>query len=105
MADGVTTVRAVCPHDCPDACGLVVGVKDGRAVSLRGDRDHPFTKGFLCRKVARYLERVYHPGRLQYPMKRTGPKGSGQFTRVTWDEALDLIAARFRAIAASPDGP
>ncbi len=105
MADGLTTVRAVCPHDCPDACGLVVGVKDGRAVSLRGDRDHPFTQGFLCQKVTRYLERVYHPGRLRYPMKRTGPKGSGQFTRISWDEALDLIAARFRAVAASPDGP
>jgi anaerobic selenocysteine-containing dehydrogenase len=105
MADGITTVRAVCPHDCPDACGLVVGVQDGRAVSLRGDRDHPFTQGFLCKKVARYLERVYHPGRLHYPMKRTGPKGSGRFARVSWDEALDLIAARFRAIAASPEGP
>src|SRR5262245_12641412 len=99
------TVRAVCPHDCPDTCGLVVTAKDGRAVELRGDRDHPFTKGFLCQKVSRYLERVYHPDRLQYPLRRVGPKGGGRFERVTWDEALDAIAARFRAIAASPDGP
>jgi anaerobic selenocysteine-containing dehydrogenase len=84
---------------------MVIGVKDGRAVSLRGDPDHPFTQGFLCQKVARYLERVYHPDRLQYPMKRTGPKGSGQFTRISWDEALDVIARRFRAIASSSDGP
>ena len=105
MADGITTVRAVCPHDCPDACGLVVGVHEGRAVSLRGDRDHPFTRGFLCQKVARYLDRVYHPERLRWPLKRTGPKGSGRFTRISWYEALDTIAGRFAEIAASPDGP
>lgn len=99
------TVRAVCPHDCPDTCSMVVTVKEGRAVTLRGDRDHPFTRGFLCQKVARYLDRVYHPERLQHPMKRTGPKGSGQFSRISWDEALDTIARRFREIAASADGP
>jgi anaerobic selenocysteine-containing dehydrogenase len=99
------TVRAVCPHDCPDTCGLVVTVRDGRAVELRGDRDHPFTRGFLCQKVSRYLERVYHPDRLQHPLRRVGPKGSGRFERVAWDEALDAIAERFRAIAGSPDGP
>src|SRR5581483_10158101 len=97
--------RAVCPHDCPDTCGMVVTVQDGRAVRLRGDRDHPFTRGFLCQKVSRYLERVYHPGRLLYPMLRDGPKGAGKFRRVSWDEALDVIATRFRAIAASADGP
>src|SRR5262245_29764706 len=105
MSQGLQTVRAVCPHDCPDACGLVVRVQDGRAVNLRGDPEHPFTRGFLCQKVARYLERVYHPGRLQYPLMRSGPKGSGQFTRITWDEDLDLIARRFAEIAAGPDGP
>ncbi|MCC6417528.1 MAG: molybdopterin oxidoreductase family protein [Gemmataceae bacterium] len=99
------TVRAVCPHDCPDTCAMVVGVRDGRAVSLRGDPEHSFTQGFLCGKVAHYLERVYHPERLKYPMKRTGPKGAGQFARIGWDEALDLIAARFRALADSADGP
>jgi anaerobic selenocysteine-containing dehydrogenase len=101
----LTTVRAVCPHDCPDACGMVVTVQDGRAVDLRGDPDHPFTRGFLCGKVARYLDRVYHPERLLFPQKRVGPKGTGQFVRIGWDEALETIASRFRAIAASPDGP
>ncbi|MCI0458365.1 MAG: molybdopterin oxidoreductase family protein [Gemmataceae bacterium] len=99
------TVRVVCPHDCPDTCSMVVGVRDGHAVSLRGDTDHAFTSGFLCQKVARYLERVYHPERLKWPVKRSGPKGSGQFTRISWDEALDLITERFRAIANSADGP
>jgi anaerobic selenocysteine-containing dehydrogenase len=99
------TIRAVCPHDCPDTCGMIVTVENGKAVDLRGDRDHPFTQGFLCQKVARYLERVYHPERLRWPLKRTGPKGSGQFRRIGWDEALDTIAARFQEIAASPDGP
>ena len=99
------TVRAVCPHDCPDTCGLVVTVRDGKAVDLRGDKEHPFTQGFLCQKVARYLERVYHPDRLQYPMKRVGPKGKGRFKRISWEEALDTIAGRFADIAASPDGP
>jgi molybdopterin guanine dinucleotide-containing S/N-oxide reductase-like protein len=99
------TVRAVCPHDCPDTCGMVVTVRDGRAVDLRGDTEHPFTRGFLCSKVSRYLERTYHADRLKYPMKRVGPKGKGEFTRISWEEAIDLIAGRFRAIAASPDGP
>ncbi len=98
-------IRAVCPHDCPDTCGMLVTVENGKAVKLRGDPDHPFTKGFLCQKVARYLERVYHPERLLYPQIRSGPKGTGQFRRATWDEALDLIATKFRTIAASPDGP
>ena len=63
-------VRVVCPHDCPDTCSMVVSVRDGRAVRLRGDREHPFTRGFLCQKVTRYLERVYHPDRLRHPMRR-----------------------------------
>jgi anaerobic selenocysteine-containing dehydrogenase len=99
------TVRIVCPHDCPDTCSMLVTVEDGRATRLRGDPDHPFTAGFLCQKVSRYLERVYHPGRLKYPMVRSGPKGNGVFRRVSWDEAIDLVATRFRAIADSPDGP
>src|SRR5438094_4421929 len=99
------TVRAVCPHDCPDTCSMVVTVADGRAVSLRGDRDHPFTKGFLCQKVSRYLDRVYHADRLKWPMKRIGPKGKGQFARISWDEAIDTIAQRFAHIAASQEGP
>src|SRR6476620_9963587 len=99
------TVRIVCPHDCPDTCSMVVTVKDGRAVQLKGDASHPFTDGFLCQKVTRYLERVYHPDRLKYPMIRTGPKGSGQFRRISWDEAIDLITTKFRTIAQSLDGP
>ena len=101
----LTTVRAVCPHDCPDTCGLVVTVQDGKAVDLRGDKEHPFTKGFLCQKVSHYLDRVYHRDRLLYPMKRVGPKGAGQFERISWDEAIRTIAGRFRAIADSADGP
>jgi anaerobic selenocysteine-containing dehydrogenase len=83
---------------------MLVTVSEGRATSLRGDPDHPFTKGFLCQKVSRYLDRVYHADRLQWPMKRVGPKGKGQFTRITWDEAIDTIAERFEQIAASADG-
>ncbi len=98
-------IRAVCPHDCPDTCGMLVTVENGRAIKLRGDPDHPFTRGFLCQKVSRYLERVYHPERLLYPQLRVGPKGAGEFRRASWDEALDLIAAKFREIAGSADGP
>jgi anaerobic selenocysteine-containing dehydrogenase len=99
------TVRAVCPHDCPDTCGMLVTVEDGNAVGLRGDPEHPFTRGFLCQKVARYLDRVYHADRLLWPMKRVGPKGKGQFARITWNEAIATVAHRFAEIAASPDGP
>jgi len=105
VSSEVKIIRAVCPHDCPDTCGMVVTVEDGRAVNLRGDPDHPFTRGFLCQKVTRYLDRVYHPDRLKWPLKRSGPKGSGQFTRIGWDEAVDTIGRRFAEIAASPDGP
>ncbi|SCC95669.1 putative oxidoreductase YoaE [Thiomonas sp. X19] len=95
-----TIVRAACPHDCPDTCALLVTVRDGVAVSVRGDPDHPTTHGALCTKVSRYTERTYHPGRLLRPMRRIGPKGSGQFEPVSWDVALDDIAARLKAIAA-----
>ena len=105
MRQELRTVRGVCPHDCPDTCGFVVTVEDGRAISLRGDREHPFTRGFLCQKVSNYLDRVYHPDRLLYPMKRVGPKGAGRFTRISWDEAISTVSRRFQAIAASPDGP
>ena len=95
-----TIVRAACPHDCPDTCALLVTVRNGVAVSVRGDPEHPTTHGALCTKVSRYTERTYHPDRLLHPLKRSGPKGSGQFVQVGWDEALDDIAARLRTIAA-----
>ena len=82
-----------------------VTVRDGVAVDLRGDKDHPFTRGALCQKMAPYLDRVYSPDRLKTPLLRVGPKGKGQFRPIGWDEALDRITARFRSVAASPDGP
>ena len=95
-----TIVRAACPHDCPDTCAIRVTVQDGRAIKVQGDPDHPPTHGALCTKVSRYPERTYHAERVLYPMKRSGPKGSGQFVRVGWDEALADIAAKLQAIAA-----
>jgi anaerobic selenocysteine-containing dehydrogenase len=105
MQHSLTTIRAVCPHDCPDTCGLVVTVENGRAIQLRGDKEHPFTRGFLCQKVANYLDRVYHRDRLLYPMRRVGQKGEGKFERISWNEAIRTIASRFAQIANSPDGP
>src|SRR3954471_8632230 len=99
------TVRGACPHDCRDACSMLVTVQSGRAVKVAGDPDHPFTRGFLCAKVNRYVERTYHDERLLHPMRRAGAKGSGQFERISWDEALSTIATRLGAIAASPEGP
>jgi len=95
-----TFVRAACPHDCPDTCAIRVTVENGRAVKVQGDPDHPPTHGALCTKVSRYPERTYHAERVLHPMKRSGPKGSGQFVRVGWDEALDDIRSRLKAIAA-----
>lgn len=98
-------IHAACPHDCPDTCAMLVEVEDGRATKVSGDPDHLPTQGFLCTKVARYLERVYNPDRLLYPMRRIGAKGEGRFERITWDEALETIAERFRQISESSDGP
>jgi anaerobic selenocysteine-containing dehydrogenase len=91
--------HSVCALDCPDACGLLVHIEEGRATRLRGDPNHPVTRGFLCGKVAQYLEREYSPERLLYPQKRRGPKGQGRFTHISWDEALDTVASRLTAIA------
>jgi anaerobic selenocysteine-containing dehydrogenase len=93
-------VRVACPHDCPDTCAMLVTVEDGVATKIQGDPAMPFTEGTLCTKVAYYLERTYAPDRLQYPLKRIGKKGEGKFKRITWDEALDEIAARLKALAA-----
>src|SRR5689334_484532 len=104
-------VKAACPHDCPDACGVLITVQDGRATKIQGDPEHPVTRGFLCAKVAKYLDRVYSPDRVLYPMRRVGPKGPEQPTadvstrgssvwkRISWEEALNEIASRFRSIS------
>jgi anaerobic selenocysteine-containing dehydrogenase len=107
-------VHAACPHDCPDACGVLITVENGRATRIQGDPAHPVTRGFLCAKVAKYLDRVYSPGRVLYPLRRVKPKGpakaagallaagavlnDGQddgFVRISWDEALGEIVTRF----------
>jgi anaerobic selenocysteine-containing dehydrogenase len=112
-----TVVHAACPHDCPDACGVLITVEDGRATKIQGDPEHPVTRGFLCAKVAKYLDRVYSPNRVLYPMRRIGPKGPAAraadagksaratqadltqiWQRISWDEALDEITSRFRKI-------
>jgi anaerobic selenocysteine-containing dehydrogenase len=88
--------HSTCPHDCPSACALDIEVLDGRSIGrVRGSKKQTYTAGVICAKVARYAERIHHPDRLMYPLRRTGPKGSGQFARISWDEALDEIAARF----------
>src|SRR5215469_15696962 len=90
----VHNVRGTCPLDCPDTCGWIVTVKQNEAVALRGDPDHPFTRGWLCNKVVDYLNYARSPDRLLYPMRRIGAKGKGEFVRISWHEALDEIAAR-----------
>ena len=101
-------VQAACPHDCPDACGVLITIEGGRATKIQGDPSHPVTRGFLCAKVSQYLDRVYSPARLLHPMRRRpgAPKGkmvSGReadvFEPIGWDEALDLIAGRLRSVA------
>lgn len=101
-----TEVRhSVCALDCPDCCSLLINVDEsGHGSKLRGNPEHPVTRGFLCGKVARYLERNYHQDRLMHPLRRTGAKGAGQFERITWDEALDTIAERLTN-AAREHGP
>ncbi|HUO46641.1 MAG TPA: molybdopterin-dependent oxidoreductase [Acidimicrobiia bacterium] len=92
------TVLGTCHHDCPDSCGWVVTVEGSQAVKLRGNAEHPYSQGELCPKVNSFLDRVYHPDRLLYPMMRVGPKGEGQFERISWDRALELISGRLREV-------
>ena len=117
--------HAACPHDCPDACGVLITVDGGKAVKIQGDPAHPVTRGFLCAKMAKYLDRVYSPERVLYPVRRVGPKGPNHvasilsshpgsdrsvratqaaptpaFKPISWDEAFDEIASRLKAIAA-----
>jgi anaerobic selenocysteine-containing dehydrogenase len=92
--------HSVCALDCPDTCAVVVNIDlAGRATKIAGDPQHPVTRGFLCGKVAKYLEREYDPNRLLYPLRRTGAKGEGRFSRITWDDALSEIASRLSAIS------
>ncbi|AYF77382.1 molybdopterin oxidoreductase family protein [Nocardia yunnanensis] len=91
-------VLGACPLDCPDGCSWVVDVQDGKAVGLRGNKEHPVTRGALCVKVNRYLEQVHSPERLTRPLRRVGAKGEGRFEPISWDEALDEIAERLTAI-------
>ncbi|WP_417509393.1 molybdopterin-containing oxidoreductase family protein [Methylophaga sp.] len=93
-----TTHHGGCPHDCPDTCSMVYEVENGQLTSVKGNKEHPMTRGGLCVKLKDYEKRHYHPDRLLHPMRRTGPKGSGQFERISWDEALDEITSRWKAI-------
>lgn len=92
--------RSVCPYDCPDTCGLLVTVTNGRAVKVSGDPEHPFTRGTLCPKMLHYEKTVHSPLRLTTPLLRSGPKGSGEFRSIGWDEAVAQIADRWRQIIA-----
>jgi anaerobic selenocysteine-containing dehydrogenase len=94
----VKSVRVVCAHDCPDMCSLIAHVEDGKVVRIQGDPDHPYTAGFACGKVNRDADLVNSPERVTTPLKRIGPKGSGQFRPIAWNEALDEIAAKWKAI-------
>ena len=99
--------HSTCPHDCPSACALDIEVIDSSTIGrVRGSKLQSYTAGVVCAKVARYAERIHHPDRLTYPRCRVGPKGSGKFARISWDDALDEIAARFdqaeREFGASP---
>ena len=98
MASATRIVLGTCHHDCPDSCGWEVSVENGVAVKLRGNSEHPFSQGELCPKVNRFLERVYSPERILYPLARTGPKGSGEFRQISWDEALTLVAQRIHSV-------
>ncbi|MFK0524911.1 molybdopterin-dependent oxidoreductase [Paenibacillus illinoisensis] len=91
---------AVCPLDCPDTCGLLLHKENGKIVKVAGNPDHPITKGAICNKVRNMAERVYHPERLQYPMRRVGAKGEGKFERISWDEAIHEITGKFKSISA-----
>ncbi len=96
----VRRIKGVCPHDCPDTCAVFTEVEDGRAVRFYGAKDHPITQGWLCTKVRPYLDHVYHPERLKYPLRRNGPKGSGQWQRISWTEAIETIGTQWRDIGA-----
>src|SRR5690554_5528695 len=92
------TVFGACPHDCPDTCAMLYEVENERLVNVRGNPHHPFTRGGLCTKLKDFHDHHYNPERVLYPLRRTGPKGSRRFERISWDEALDEIKTRWTAI-------
>ncbi len=94
----VETAFGGCPHDCPDTCAMVFDIEDGKVIGVRGNKDHPMTRGGLCVKLKDYEKRHYHPDRVLYPLRRTGPKGSKQFERISWDDALNEITTKWKAI-------
>lgn len=98
------TVRGACPQDCPDTCAMLYSVEDGELVDVRGDPDHPYTRGYLCVKLKGFAERHYNPDRVLHPLRRVGPKGSGEFEQISWDEALSEIEERWSNIIRN-DGP
>ena len=98
------TKASVCPLDCPDRCSLEVKVEDGRVVSITGSRVHALTDGFICAKVRDYPRRLYGPDRLLHPLRRSGPRGTGRFERLSWNEAIATIARRFAEIRARLGG-
>lgn len=103
------TVRGACPHDCPDTCAMLVTVERDatgaeRVTGVKGNAEHPPTRGFLCTKVSNYEQRTHSPDRVKTPLKRIGAKGEGKFAPITWDEALDEIASRFTQLAESDEG-
>jgi anaerobic selenocysteine-containing dehydrogenase len=100
MNSPLSIIRGACGHDCPDTCAWLVEVENEQPIALRGDPSHPFTRGTLCAKVNHYLDRVCHPDRILHPLRRTGPKGQGTFERISWDDALAEIAARWEQIIA-----
>lgn len=106
MATNLGSVRkkTVCPLDCPDSCGMVATLNEGRIVSLQGDREHPSTNGFICRKMRRYHERIYAADRLLYPQLRSGKKGEGKFVRISWDEAWDVLTTRLTEVVRGHGG-
>src|SRR6195952_3928416 len=92
--------HSTCPHDCPSACALDIEVIEGKTIGrVRGSKLQSYTAGVVCAKVARYAERVHHPDRLTHPLRRTGGKNEGSFSPISWDEALDEIAGRFKEAA------
>src|SRR4030095_5119110 len=92
---------SVCPHDCPSCCSLVVSVEDGRLTSVTGNPDHPFTRGVICGKLREASDRVHSPLRVLTPLRRVGPKGTGELVPISWDEAIKTIVGRWRSIIAA----